>query len=292
MKSLIAYTKLCLIVALLSACGLASTTKSPTTTPDDMPTATAAATEPSAERIEIGEDLQVRQIQKGIFVITHAFPWPANSLLVEMENGALVLVDTPYTPEATREMLTWIEAQFGQRDITAINTGFHYDNLGGNAAMIEKGIPVYGSDLTPKLLAERGEALRAMTLEWLKAPQDQHYYRAHQALEYVAPTRLFPLEEGLNLDFGDETVQVYFPGVTHTPDNVVVYFPTRKVLFGGCMIIGGDQIGNTADADMAAWPKSLRKLDQFDIQWLIPGHGNRVDPALLEHSIALLTENR
>lgn len=288
LKSFIICTGLALIAAMLIACNSTSTSKTPTIAP---PATASPAVEISTEHIEIGEDLTARQIQEGVVVITHAFPWPANSMLVEMQNGALVLVDTPYTPEATREVLAWIETQFGQREITAINTGFHCDNLGGNAALIEKGIPVYGSDMTPKLLAERGEATRAATLKWLEAPQNQRYYQAHQALEFVAPTQLFSLEEGLRLDFGDETIQVYFPGVTHTPDNVVVYFPTRKVLFGGCMILGEDQIGNTSDADMATWPESLRKLDQFDIQWLIPGHGDRVDPELLEHSITLLTQN-
>jgi hypothetical protein len=31
---------------------------------------------------------------------------------------------------------------------------------------------------------------------------------------------------------------------------VVVYFPARELLFGGCMIKAGNTIGNTADADL------------------------------------------
>ncbi len=241
------------------------------------------------ERFDISEDLYVRKVQDGVFIITHSFPWPGNSMIVEMKSSDLVLVDTPYTPEATREVLEWVETQLGEREITAINTGFHYDNLGGNSYLIEQGIPVYGSELTVKLLEERGEEMRAMTLDWLQFPQNQRYYKAYEALAYIAPTHLFRIEEGLKLEIGNEMVQVYYPGPSHSPDNVVVYFPGRKILFGTCMILGGDKVGNTTDADLDVWPESVRDLARFDFYMLVPGHGDRLDPGLLEHTIDLLT---
>ena len=85
--------------------------------------------------------------------------------------AALVLVDTPYTPEATKALLGWMETRFGARELIAINTGFHVDNLGGNSVLIEAGIPVYGAEETVALVEERGEDSRAQTLEFLKAPR-------------------------------------------------------------------------------------------------------------------------
>jgi len=211
-------------------------------------------------------------------------------MIVEMANSHLVLVDTPYTPEATRDLLTWIRTKFGEREITAINTGFHYDNLGGNSYLIDQGIPVYGSTLTAKLLEERGQEIRTMTLQWLEEPKYQRYYKVHEHLPYIAPTHQFELEEGLELEFGEQIVQIYYPGPSHSPDNVVVYFPDRKILFGTCMIIGWNRVGNTADADLTAWPQSVRNLSRFDIEVLVPGHGDRLDPGLLEHTINLLEE--
>jgi glyoxylase-like metal-dependent hydrolase (beta-lactamase superfamily II) len=242
----------------------------------------------SQERFDLNEDLTVRQIQSGVFVITHAFPWPANSMVVAMENTDLVLVDTPYTPEATQEVLNWLEARFGQRKIIAINTGFHVDNLGGNSALIEAGIPVYGPDVTARLIEERGEQTRAVMLDWLKEPRYQRYYEAHEKLSYLAPTHPFALNDGLEIPFGDEVVQVYYPGPSHSPDNVVVYFPRQKVLFGGCMVLAGDKVGNTSDADLVEWPQSVQKLSQFDFEVLVPGHGDRLDPGLIEHTLNLL----
>jgi glyoxylase-like metal-dependent hydrolase (beta-lactamase superfamily II) len=211
-------------------------------------------------------------------------------MVVEMANSELVLVDTPYTPEATKRALEWIEQRLGERDVTAINTGFHYDNLGGNSYLIEQGIPIYGAALTRDLLAERGEAVRSMTLEWLQGAEYQRYREGHATLPYRAPTHLFELADGLTLDFGGEAVHVYYPGATHAPDNVAVHFPERRLLFGGCMILGGDKVGNTADADLAAWPASVRTLNRFDVDVLVPGHGERLDPGLLDHTLTLLAD--
>jgi metallo-beta-lactamase class B len=255
------------------------------------PTPTPPAPDNSFE-ISSELELTARQVQDGAYVITHAYPWPANALLVEMASGELVLVDTPYTPEAAQALLDWIAGEFGEREIVAINTGFHVDNLGGNSALIDAGIPVYGSNMIPELLEERGEETRAVLLDWLKSPRDRQYYDGHKVIPYVAPDHLFPLAEGLELQFGGELVQVYFPGETHAPDNVVVYFPDRKLMFGGCMILAGDTIGNTSDANMAAWPESIHRLESFEIDMLVPGHGDRLDPELIPHTLALLTETQ
>ena len=45
-------------------------------------------------------------------------------MVVEMKNTDLVLVDTPCTPQATKDSLDWLKAQFGERDVIAIN-GHH-----------------------------------------------------------------------------------------------------------------------------------------------------------------------
>ena len=124
----------------------------------------------------LDKDMVIREIRPGFYIVTHSFPWSHNSLLVEMQNADIFLVDTPYTPEATDELLKWEKAKFGDRNVLAINTGYHYDNLGGNGALIGAGIKVYGSDAIPVMLSQRGEALRALTLRWLADPKYSDYY--------------------------------------------------------------------------------------------------------------------
>jgi glyoxylase-like metal-dependent hydrolase (beta-lactamase superfamily II) len=263
---------------------VASTT--PTTPPAEQ-TTTHPFTTPIW--IDLSPELYIRQIREDAFVITHAFPWPANSLLVEMDNSELVLVGTPYTPAATNKVLDWIERRFGKRSIVAINPGYHVDNLGGNQALFNRHIQVYGSDLTTKLLRERGAQTRQVLLGMLQGPDNQRYFQTHANLPYTGPSHEFAISQGLRLSFGNDKVQIYYPGPSQSPDKVVVYFSRQKILFGSCMILGGDQIGNIADADLKNWPDAVRKLTQFDAEIVVPGHGERLDVGLIQHTLDLLS---
>lgn len=239
--------------------------------------------------IDLGPELYIRQIREDAFVITHAFPWPANSLLVEMDNSELVLVGTPYTPAATNKVLDWIARRFGKRGIVAINPGYHVDNLGGNQALFKRGIPIYGSELTAQLLRDRGKQTRQVMLSMLKGTPNESYAQTHTTIPYVSPNRQFSISQGLKFSFGKDEVQIYYPGPSQATDKVAVYFPRQKILFGGCMILGGEQIGNTADADLKNWPDAVRKLTQFDAEIVVPGHGERLDVGLIQHTLDLLT---
>ena len=95
---------------------------------------------------------------------------------------------------------------------------------------------------------------------------------------------------------GDEQVEVFFPGASHTLDNVVVYFHNRRLLYGGCMIkaAAARTPGFTADADMDAWPRSVQKvLDHFpQARLVVPGHGHCGDLGLLQHTIEICEGHR
>jgi len=102
--------------------------------------------------VDITEELSVKMIRKGIWLVIHKFPLGANSLVVEMKDSTLLLVDTPWTPDATEQLLRWFTKKLGQHKIIVINTGSHWDNLGGNDYLVKHQIPVYGSDVTVKLV--------------------------------------------------------------------------------------------------------------------------------------------
>lgn len=244
----------------------------------------------NAQEIEIAANLTAREVLPDVFVITHTFPWAENLLLVKMADDTLVLVDTPWTPQATEELLAWIKGKYGRKEIIAINGHHHIDNMGGNQALIAAGIPVYGSDLTAQLIAEKGEQDLEEMVTYLEANDYAECLDDYSNMELVPPTEIFPLEEGLTLDFDGEIVDISFPGAGHSLDNIVVYFPDKKLLFGGCLVIGWDQVGNTADADMAAWPDSIRNLQSFDADIIVPGHGKRLDDQLLDHTLKLLDD--
>jgi hypothetical protein len=54
------------------------------------------------------------------------------------------------------------------------------------------------------------------------------------------------------------------------------------------MILSGDKVGNLADADLDAWPKAVRVLAKLPAMVVIPGHGDRLDPRLLQNTLDVL----
>ncbi len=243
--------------------------------------------------VKLSDELSIRRIADDAFLVTHDFPWPGNSLLVRLDVDTLVWVDTPYTPEATATVLDWVHARLGASvSIVEINTGFHIDNLGGNAALIGRGIPVYGSGRTRDLLRTKSAATMRTMASWLAAPGYKKYRDAYEKMVFREPTVLFDIEKEQRLEFGGEAVIVYFPGPTHTYDNLVVYFPKRKLLFGGCMIVSADapRLGYVADGNLTEWGASLRKLEERfpDATLVVPGHGNAGGPDLVRRTMELV----
>ncbi|MGD0573029.1 MAG: subclass B1 metallo-beta-lactamase [Sedimentisphaerales bacterium] len=244
------------------------------------------------KRIALSENLSVTEIEKDVFIVTHSIPWASNSMLVRASNSDCILVNTLCDNQGAKILLDWIKNNFGEVNLVAINTGFHVDNLGGNEFMLSRGITVYGSNLTVKLIAERGHAEKSWLLEELKSPENKKYYDVYKNLTFVPPNHIFDINEGLHLKIGEEDVNVFYPGPSHTIDNVVVYLPKRKILFGGCMIksLNSKDAGYTADADMQKWPRSAEKvLDKYkDAKIVVPGHGDYGDIGLIKHTIELL----
>jgi metallo-beta-lactamase class B len=95
---------------------------------------------------------------------------------------------------------------------------------------------------------------------------------------------------------GGLKLHVFYPGAGHSADNIVVWLPSSKVLFGGCFVKAAEAtgMGNTAEADLPSWERGtlelIRRYGKANI--VVPGHGAVAGPALLEHSLRLIRQNK
>lgn len=244
------------------------------------------------EFIYLSNDLYLEEVEEDIYMVIHNFPWPANSLLVMLSPTDYVLIDTPYTPEATNAVIDWARRKNEDCNIIEINTGFHIDNLGGNEYLASQNIPIYGADLTLQLLEEKCEETRTQLLGWLSSPSNKYYHERYKNISFTKPNHLFDIYKGLILEVGDEIIEIYYPGVSHSPDNVVVYFKNRQILFGGCMIksVNSPDLGFTGDAEISEWFTSVEKvLEKYsESRIVIPGHGDWGGIDLIERTLQLL----
>ena len=91
-------------------------------------------------------------------------------------------------------------------------------------------------------------------------------------------------------------MEVHFQGASHTLDNVVVYFKSRRILYGGCMIKARNarSLGFTGDADMTAWPESAHKALKCypEARIVVPGHGTWGDLELIRHTTELCEQHQ
>lgn len=184
--------------------------------------------------------------------------YPANGLLV-CEQGQGLLIDTAWTDAQTARLLDLAAAR-GCPVRALVVTHGHDDRMGGIGEARRRGLRTYAGAETAA-----------------RAPRG--------AFDEALPK---PAEE---IHAGPITAEVFFPGPAHTRDNVVVWLPSSKVLFGGCMVraASGKTLGNVAEADVAAWPDAVRAvMDRYgQAAAVVPGHGDPGGPELLAHTLAL-----
>jgi len=221
----------------------------------------ATGGEPAARSLPT---LQMQRLATGVWMHTSyntfdGVVYPSNGLIVR-EGDHLVLLDSAWGADATEELLAWIDEEIGLPVDRALSTHFHDDRTGGVAVLEAAGIDVWSHPMTQRLSAEEGNP--------------------------VPPNALPGIEEpGATTRFG--IVEVLYPGGGHARDNIMVWLPEQKILYGGCAVreLATDSLGNTADADLASWPKAIRRAQTHcpDARLVIPGHGKPGGPQLLEH---------
>lgn len=195
------------------------------------------------------------------FLYTNSFgKVPCNGMLVINKNEAVVF-DTPANDTSTTELINWIEKQAKSKIKAVIPTHYHEDCLGGLKAFHQLNIPSYASKTTIALAREQ---------------------------KYTIPKNAFA--DQLDLTVGGEKIYTRFFGEGHTKDNVVAYFPTDQILFGGCLIkeLNANK-GWLGDANEKAWSGTVEliKTTYPSLKIVIPGHGEPGDKSLLDYTIQL-----
>jgi metallo-beta-lactamase class B len=190
---------------------------------------------------------------------------PCNGLVVR-NGGEAIVFDTPTNDSAAAELIRWVQDSLHCRITAVIPTHFHDDCLGGLKAFHAHGIPSYANQRTIALAA-------ADSVE-----MPQHGFA-----------------DSLQLTLGNERITATFHGEGHTRDNVVGYFPSEHVLFGGCLIKELDASkGYLGDANVAAWSGTVEAVKKAypEVKVVIPGHGQCGDGQLLDYTIGLFRAER
>ena len=185
---------------------------------------------------------------------------PCNGLIVR-DSNEVIIFDTPTNDTSADELIKWTKETLHCKINAIIPTHFHDDCLGGLKTFDKNNIPSYANIKTIELAKENN---------------------------LVVPKNGFT--DTLTLKVGNKIVTVKFFGEGHTKDNVVGYFPSEKIMFGGCLIkelnAGKGYLG---DANVANWSNTVEKvkMEYPNVKIVVPGHGEYGNGKLLDYTIKL-----
>jgi len=213
----------------------------------------------------------LEEVVEGVFV---AMPNPGEGTMgVVVTSGVKIAIDTSSYDGFARMVKQAIDLQFPGPWRFVITTHSHFDHVGGNQVFAT---PIIASTLT-------AERMRAFTPEWLHENTQRWLQdgvldgRLLESPHIVMPELLF--DKKLTVRLADLSLQITRLG-GHSEDSSVVYIPERKVLFAADLIFN-DKPAATAEADLAQWQRSLRRLQKLPVEFVIAGHGPPGGPELL-----------
>lgn len=90
-----------------------------------------------------------------------------------------------------------------------------------------------------------------------------------------APDRVF--SDRLELNLGGETIEVLYLGPAHSPGDIVVWLPERKVVISGDVAFHERLLPVFEDTDTAGWIDTWDRFVELGAEIIIPGHGGPVD---------------
>lgn len=231
-------------------------------------------TQPSAARPAplklAGATLEIREVRPEVWIHTsyYAYPsgtrFPTNGLVVR-EGDELLLVDTAWGELLTVALLDRVEAELGLPVRRAVVTHSHYDRAAGVDVLEGRGVEVLAHPQTQARTVAQGTPVPDRTLEAMET--------------WGASVRL-------------GSVEVFYPGPGHAPDNLMVWVPSARVLFGGCAVraASSGSLGSVTDADLEVWPEAIRRARERypEAEVVVPGHGDTGGLELLDHTLELL----
>lgn len=187
--------------------------------------------------------------------------YPANGLYVVTDNG-VIMIDSPWDTTMYQPLLDAIRAKHNKNVVMCIATHFHEDRTGGLEYYKQQGIKTYTTKQTDELSKARG----------MKRAE-------------------FLISTDTTFKIGQYTMQTYYPGHGHAPDNIVVWFEKEKVLYGGCLIKSTDDnnLGNLGDANTKTYATTLKNVQKKckNPAYIIPGHNSWSNNQSLRHTLKM-----
>ena len=191
-------------------------------------------------------------------------PVPANSMYMITSKG-VVLFDTPWDSTQFQPLLDSIKMRHNKNVVLCISTHFHDDRTAGLEYYKHKGIKTFTTVKTDELSKMRG----------------------NKRAEYL-------MYKDTVFNVGEHSFETYYGGQGHSPDNIIIWVPDEKILYGGCLVKSAeaDDLGYLGDANVKEWSTTIKNIQQRFINpsYIIPGHSDWSSNKSLIHTLDLIQQ--
>ncbi|PKP29640.1 MAG: subclass B1 metallo-beta-lactamase [Bacteroidetes bacterium HGW-Bacteroidetes-17] len=216
----------------------------------------------------IDDDIQLIHLRDSIYVhvtwdrMENFGRFSSNGMII-IKNGQAIMIDTPMDNDKTEKIVTFLKDSWNVDLVKLIIGHFHDDCLGGLGYIQSKGIESIANSKTIDLCKKK---------------------------KLLIPSTSF--DDSFMIDFNGEKLICSYFGAGHSPDNITVWIPSKKILFGGCLVKSSNSrdLGNLSDAVVKDWDSTIKKIiiNYHEIQTVVPGHGDIGGSELLVHTIKLV----
>lgn len=222
----------------------------------------------NSNRIKVSEDIELIRLTDNAYVHVSVSTIPtygkvSSNGLIFVNKEEAFLFDTPVTDSLTSTLVSWLNKHMKWRLVGFIPNHWHADCMGGLGYLKSQNVKSYANQMTIDLARSK------------KLPMPDYGFK-----------------DSLHLKLGDKAIDCYFLGGAHSKDNIVVWIPSERILFAGCMIksLSSTNLGNTVDGDANAYPKTLEKVEALFpmANYVIPGHGEFGNMDLVSHTKSLI----
>ena len=209
---------------------------------------------------------RLQEIEEGIH--THVGPDGESNRSIVVTREGSILIDNYIRYQ--EPLSACLEEVGGSSVRFVVNTHSDMDHFSANQYFRRQGAVVLATT------ASRARIQTMMESDvWVKELKARNPAMAH---EIVDPRETIPhlgLDGKSTLTLGGEDLECIPMGHGHCPGDMVVYMPSRQILFAGDLVFAG-QHGRLKTADLDGLVQSLDRLLTLPVSTVIPGHGEPV----------------
>ncbi len=183
--------------------------------------------------------------------------------------AGVVVINTTNSPNHASELLYEIRERTEQPVVTVINTDARGDHMLGNEVFVDQKADIITSAAAQAAMKE----YHAQLLQRLNDSSEESFRLRNRmrGIHFSLPNHTF--DQSLTLHVGGVEFRLERLGAGPSPGDFVVYLPASKVLFMGDLYENG-LVPGLKPGEIPGWLDILRRVETWDVDAYVPGHGD------------------